>query len=394
MNPRLAAWRFQQQGLGGSATSWPPGRVLSSTGWARSIGGAAPYLILWARSGASRESVDQAAADASIHELPAARGCTYVVPRDDYALALQASGPPAEAGILQRHFGVSAEELEALGEAVLVALETGPRDPKELRAELGDRVRNLGEEGKKKGITTTLPPVLGRLQTQGRIRRISANGRMDTQTYRYALWRPSPLEGAAMSPDEVDRELARRYFGWIGPCPIEDFAAFAGISGRRAKAAVAADGFDQVAEGVMLAEQRSAYDAFEPDPEPCVRFLSSLDGLLLLRRGLADVVADEDLGHEAMGEKQLRRLGDLRDLESHAIVDRGRLIGLWEFDAASGEVVYRTFSDPTEAVREQASTTSCFIREELGDARAYSLDTPASRAPRVAWLRENGHAAR
>ena len=39
-------------------------------------------------------------------------------------------------------------------------------DPRQLKEELGDSVRNLGEEGKKKGAATTLPTALGLLQSQ------------------------------------------------------------------------------------------------------------------------------------------------------------------------------------------------------------------------------------
>jgi len=52
------------------------------------VGGVGPYLTFFSRARLSRETVDQAVADVEIHELPAARGCTYVVPKSDYALAL------------------------------------------------------------------------------------------------------------------------------------------------------------------------------------------------------------------------------------------------------------------------------------------------------------------
>jgi hypothetical protein len=60
------------------------------TGWARSIAGAGPYLTLFARAGIGRDAVDAAVERAEIYEIPSARGCTYVVPQSDYALALRA----------------------------------------------------------------------------------------------------------------------------------------------------------------------------------------------------------------------------------------------------------------------------------------------------------------
>ena len=118
------------------------------------------------------------------------------------------------------------------------ALEKGPLDPEGLREATGKAVRNLGEEGKKKGVTTTFPLALGELQASGDIRRVPTNGRFDQQRYQYALWRPNPLRGFKLSPEEVHTELARRYFRWIGPASAADFQAFSGLGVKAAKAAL------------------------------------------------------------------------------------------------------------------------------------------------------------
>lgn len=55
-------------------------------------------------------------------------------------------------------------ELEKLCEGVKKALAQGPLDPDGLREATGTLSRSLGEEGKKKGISTTLPTALGHLQ--------------------------------------------------------------------------------------------------------------------------------------------------------------------------------------------------------------------------------------
>src|SRR5215471_5746452 len=65
-----------------------PAEILERTGWARSVGGAAPYLTLFARGGISRETADAVVEKLEIHELPAARNCTYVLPATDFALGL------------------------------------------------------------------------------------------------------------------------------------------------------------------------------------------------------------------------------------------------------------------------------------------------------------------
>src|SRR5262249_43354158 len=153
----------------------------------------------------------------AVHELPSARGCTYLVPRADYALALavgQGAGDSQDIATAKKFLGVTEEELERLSAAVLDALAGGPLDPKDLKETTGDAVRSLGAEGKKRSMTPTLPLALGRLQSQGRIRRVPTNGRLDQQRYRYARWTPSPLDGWTKSREGALTELAARYFHW------------------------------------------------------------------------------------------------------------------------------------------------------------------------------------
>src|SRR5579872_1924150 len=90
---KLRAWWSHRQGLDGSLTGKSAAEVLARTGWARSIGGAAPYLTLFARAGLRRAEVDAALEKIEIHELPSTRGCTYVVPASDFPLALAAGLP-------------------------------------------------------------------------------------------------------------------------------------------------------------------------------------------------------------------------------------------------------------------------------------------------------------
>ena len=79
--------------------------------------------------------------------------------------------------------GVTDQEIRKLCEAVRKALDKGPLDPEEIRQTVGKASRGLGEEGKKKGLTTTLPLALGKLQSTGDIRRVPLNGRLDQQRH-------------------------------------------------------------------------------------------------------------------------------------------------------------------------------------------------------------------
>ena len=136
-------------------------------------------------------------------------------------------------------------EITLLEEQVLHTLAEAavPLDPRQLKEELGESVRNLGEEGKKKGATTTLPTALGILQAQGRIRRVPANGRLDQQRYAYELWNlpPSPLDD-----DEARAELIRRYLGWTGGATFKQSQWFTAFTVAQSKAALAAAGAVEV----------------------------------------------------------------------------------------------------------------------------------------------------
>ena len=191
---QIRAWWHHRQGLDGSYRTAGAAQVLERSGWARSVGGVGPYVSLFARAGVRRAEADRAAAALEIYELPAARGCTYVVPASEFALALKVGQPFNEAPMrVAASLGVTAKEVDKLSAAVVAALSKGSMSPEEIRDATGGAARSLGEAGKKKGVTTTLPLALGRLQCLGEIRPVPTDGRLDQQRYKYARWRPNPL---------------------------------------------------------------------------------------------------------------------------------------------------------------------------------------------------------
>jgi hypothetical protein len=382
---KLRAWWWHRQGLDGRLSGAAAAKVLEDTGWTRSLGGVGPYVTLFSRAGIGRAAADAAVKNLEIHELPSARNCTYVLPSRDFALGLRAGASFANGEEkLAVRLGVAEAELEKLRAGILDVLGKGPLDPAELREATGGLVRNLGEEGKKKGLSTTLPAALGRLQAEGEIRRTPVNGRLDQQRYRYSLWRPHPLKGFSLTPEEVNVELARRYFHWAGPATCQEFQDFSGLGAKAARAAMDALKLIPIATGGesrMSAEDRGALADFEPPGEPQYALLTSLDGLGLFRRNLASLLGEEDQ-HRASGEK------GLKDWESHPILDRGRWIGSWEYDPGAKAVVWAVWVKKDKALEAAVRRTEEFIQRELGDARAYSMDNPKSRAVRIAKLRK------
>jgi len=382
---KLRAWWSCRQGLDGRLEGGSAAEVLAKTGWARSVGSAGPYLTLFARAGLGRPAADAAVARLQIHELPGARGCTYVVPSPDYALALKVGQDFFAVMKTALKLGVGAAEIDRLCGAVVDVLAHGPLDPEEIRRAVGGAARNLGEPGKMKGLVTTLPVALGRLQSMGEIRRIPLNGRLDQQRYRYALWRPNPLDGCRLSGIQAYTELARRFFDWAGPATVAEFQWFSGLGVKAARMAIEPLQLVPLAAGsdrLMSPEDFAQFQSYGIPGEPHVVLVSSLDGISHLRRDVESLLAPEDRRHSLLFGK------GLMDLNSHAILDRGRLVGLWEYDTAAGEIVWLPFVPKSRALQAAVDRTEAFIREELGDARSFSLDSPKSRQPRIDALRK------
>jgi hypothetical protein len=389
---KLRAWYSHRQGLDGSLAGAKPADVLTRSGWARSLGGVGPYLTLFARAGTSREAADRAVANLEIHELPAARGCTYVLPASDFALGLAVGRSFAGAEMkVAAKLGVTEKEIDKLCDAVRKALAKNTLDPDEIRTATGNASRSLGEEGKKKGVTTTLPLALGKLQTEGEIRRVPANGRLDHQRYKYAAWRPSPLKGIKLSAEEAATALARRFYAWIGPAPLAEFQSFSGLGVKAVKAAVEPlklEPMEPASDRMMLPEDRAKFSAFKPPKDAQYKLVSLLDPLCL--RDLHAIMEPADLAREFFVEKDWRAASTLSYLPSHAILDCGRLVGLWEFDTATETIAWWPFIKKNKDLEKAVAHAEEFVREHLGDARSFSLDSPKSRAPRVDALRQAG----
>ncbi|MFC8411050.1 DNA glycosylase AlkZ-like family protein [Arthrobacter sp. NPDC057259] len=388
----LRAWSWHRQGLDGSLAGCTAGEVLARAGWARSVGGANPYLSLFARAGLRRSRVDIDVDAQRILELPTARGCTYVLGSDDFAWALRLGRPAAEAAVsVLTRLGVDRGEITLLEEQVRhVLAEAGtPLDPRQLKEELGDAVQSLGEEGKKKGAATTLPAALGILQAEGRIRRVPADGRLDRQRYAYEAW---DLPASDLTDEEVRALLMRRYLGWTGGATAKQSQWFTGFTVAQTRAALGAAGAVDVpvpgdagkdsAVLWMLPDDVDRLAAFTAPAEEQIQLLAGTDSLVLLRRNAAELLDEAD--HRKAGLSSLALQADLPD---HPILDRGRIIGLWQYDPETGKIAAWVFGDLTPAVNRRIAEVEAWIREDLGDFRAFSLDSPASRRKRIDALR-------
>ena len=388
----LPAWWAHRQGLADGAKSTTAAKILESVGWSRSVGGVGPYLTLFSRGRHGRQSIDKAVSDCEIHELPAARGCTYVVPACDFALALtcaQGTGEEQEMKVA-RKLGVTDSEIDKLSSAILTALKNGPLDPEGIRQATGDASRSLGPEGQMKGMTTTLPLAISKLQVLGCIRRLSVNGRLDQQRYQYTLWSPNPLEKSKWTKEEAHVELARRYFRWIGPATLPEFQWFSGLGVKAANAAVEPlqlAAYDE--DKWMHPQDLDSLRSFKPSKDHEYHLTSSMDSMVLLRRNHTSLLASQDLNRSILGDKGIAALSSVSDLPSHAIfTNHGRLVGLWEYDKDTQNIAYCSFEPKNAALVKAVEETEGFIKDQVGDARSFSLDSPKSRIPRIQALRE------
>ena len=158
---------------------------------------------------------------------------------------------------------------------------------------------------------------------------------------------------------------------------MSEFQAFAGLGVKAATAAAEPLGLGSVGDDLcLLPEDHEAFLRFQAPKRPQYSLVSSLDGLGLLRGDLKGLLAPEDREKDLKGQ-----------FPGHAILDRGRLTGRWEFDTAAGTIAWASFVPRDKALEKAIHEMEVFVREDLGDARSFGLDSPKSRAPRIEALR-------
>ena len=105
-------------------------------------------------------------------------------------------------------------------------------------------------------------------------------------------------------------------------------------------------------------------------------------------RGMGLALDKNDKAKKELGDKGMTEMGTMGDLSSNAIVDRGRVVGLWEYDHAAAPIAWTALVKPSAALTAEVARTEAFIRADLGDARTFSLDSPESRLPRIRAIRQ------
>jgi hypothetical protein len=145
---------------------------------------------------------------------------------------------------------------------------------------------------------------------------------------------------------------------------VAAFQDFAGLGVRAAKAAVEGLELVDVGDGyLLLPEHEAAFRKFKVPAKPQYALVSNIDNM--------PVAGSTKQGAFA---------------QSNRIFDRGRLVGRWEYDTATEKIAWAAFVPRDKAVEAAVKAMETFIREDLGDARGFSLDSPKSRVPRIEAL--------
>lgn len=229
------------------------------------------------------------------------------------------------------------------------------------------------------------------MQVEGKIRRVPTNGRLDNERFGYARWNDSPLNDGAIDRQAAFVALAQAFWSWLGIAKAADFQWFTSLGVKASKEVLDQLELQPIEPGsdwLALPETIQDFAHFSVPAESKPVLVSCLDSIILLRRDAVALVAEKHQQAVIAGEKGRVLVGGVKDIDNHVILDRGRIIGIWEFDTEAGELVWHTFDRPTEAIREAVAKTEVFVRDDAGDARGFSLDGVKSRKPKIALLKE------
>jgi len=387
---RLRAWWSQRQGLGTATAPKTIEGCVRQAGWLPTAGSTGVYLSIRARMpAASREAIDRAAIDGtSLIDVPGAHARPPVlVPRSEMALALRlhlasyqkhAASYFASEGISEAAFAGVAAQVRRL-------LDEGPLSSADIRKSMTHP--DAGQ---------LLVGALVDLAIRGVVRRFPVDGRLDSSKYKYELRHPDdrPDLDAEGDAAAVVAKAAELFLRRHGPATVEELALWGDVTKGAARKALGALGAEPIAvpgwatQAWLLPADMPAWRSFKGDGDGVV-LLPFRDPFVHMRHSPAILARDTSVS-VLDGTLKRARLADVNRLHHHAIVSGGQIIGVWEYDPKSADVLTRLWNANAalrRRVGEAAGKTAHFIREQLGDAKISAVDPPAKRARRLAFCR-------
>ena len=275
-----------------------------------------------------------------IHELPTARGCTYVVPATDFAWGLQVGRGAAEAEVkVLGRLGIERDEDRTVGRVGAGNPAAVQRQPHNNRWTLASLRKSWaespqhGRSGQEEGLKHDAARRFG----------IVAGRRAHPPCAGQRAVGPATLlvcgVGVAGNRPATKQcgHVVERFLGWTGGATLGQvrwFTAFTVAQSKKALAGIGAVGMKTAGDDVlwMMPEDVSLMATFEVPTDEDVQLLAGSDSLVLLRRNSSDLF-DEKGKASVQGMTGSALAADLSD---HPIVDRGRIIGLWQYDRRTG----------------------------------------------------------
>jgi len=386
---RLRAWWLRRQGLTPATAPTTIERCVQDAGWLPTFTGI--YLSIRARMpGVSREAIDRAAMDrVSLVEVPGAHGRPAVlVPRDEMALALRLHSATFQKH-LAPHFAkgdLSPAALRGVEAQVCRVLDEGPLATADIRAAL----RNPDAE-------ELLVTALINLSVRGIIQRFPVDGRLDSAKYMYELRHPDDRPDLDGEGDEetVVTKGVESFLGRHGPATVDEIMWWGNLTKGAVRTSLGALGAEPLVvprwttEAWMLPRDLPAWRSFTGSRDDRVALLPYRDPFVHMRRAPA-VLCRKPTFPVLDGMLKRTRIGDVDNLNHHAILSGGDVVGVWEYDPEAETVVTRLWEADAKVrpqVADAAAETTRFIRSQLGDAKLSAVDPPDKRASRLAFCR-------
>jgi len=386
---QVNSWRMYRQYLDRPYPSKGIIDLIKSIGWLYSPGCSTPYLALWARmSSFKTDDLNKMVfGDNKLIQVETLRGCTMLVPRDQAVVAMRIRSRTFTelAKQARQYITVSEPEMEKLKGAVLKSLQSTPKALDQIQAAVpSNLVRDFGPDLKRIGLTNSLSLAINLLKEEAKLLKIQTRKRLDSTEYSFVLTSNILPEAdpANLRFEEACIRLASQYFKAESPARIKDFAWWSGINvtdAIKAAAEVKPKLVTIAVEGTkdefLIAEADiDELMAFEGSPET-INFIPYRDTFLKGQREIVDRFVPVRHADKPFS----RWKGKLINDPLATIVRDGQVIGVWEWNEDRDEIEYLLFDTAAakaveKSVRKRSGELAAFIRTNLGEIRAHSLD--------------------
>ncbi|MEU3947664.1 winged helix DNA-binding domain-containing protein [Streptomyces sp. NPDC029526] len=364
---QVLAWRLRQQSLAPRGTSSVATLVRELAGVQAQVASSAELALAVRQRKPKADAVQQALDAREVVKTWVMRGTLHLVAVEHVAayLSLMAAAKTWEKPAWQRTFGVTPEQMTALGEAVDELLAGRSLTRQELTEALVAQKEFASLEGQ---LTSGWGTVLKPLAWTGKL----CHGPNQGNRITFASPRDRvPGWSGTMEPEEAARIVIPAYLGAHGPATPETFDAWLTRNAHRKTAvrgwfASLGEELAQVeVDGTacyLRAEDVDALAAAEPSEE--VRLLAGFDQYVL-GPGTADT--------RLLRSERRKAVSRTSGWITPVVVHRGRVAGVWE--VSDGTVDVQLFSESAEVPKEALEAEVAHLETCHGQSYTMSVRT-------------------